>query len=156
ALAAIVLLGAVVNRVTGTHAVYLDSLALEAGEHELWRDTAADFVTIPNQGGAVYTSFARRRRHTGLWTDRRIIGAHTPLLPSQQMITHEMPSPTRIGSVGGASEAAAAFGGGFYGRGFTTLVASTIHFGQVNGRDCIRIAATPDSRDATNVAEALV
>ncbi len=120
ALGGIVLVAIVVNRLTGTRASYLDALALDAGERELWRDAAADFATLPRLGQAAVMSYPRLRRHTVVWTDRRVIVAQQVLLSSKRMLTHRLFFAAQA-SDAGAAQAAAAFAGGFYGRGFTTL-----------------------------------
>lgn len=157
ALAAIVVLALVVNRVTGTRAHLLDALRLEPGEKELWRDSEADFATRPRFGGAVVMSFARMRRHTVVWTDRRVIVAQKVLLSSKRMITHQIVFPHDTGSTEtDSSVAARTFGGGFYGRGFITIALSTKSFGRVNDKDCVRVAPTQESGAMSNVEEALI
>src|SRR3954471_15383721 len=90
ALVAIVLVATVVNRVTGTKAVYLETLELTPGERELWRDERADFATLPRLGQAAVMSYPRLRRHTVLWTNRRVLVAQKPLFSSRRMLTHQL------------------------------------------------------------------
>jgi hypothetical protein len=157
ALVAIVVLALVVNRVTGTKAHLLETTELEPGEKELWRDSEADFATKPRLGGAVFMSFARMRRHTVVWTDRRIIVAQKVLLSSKRMITHQIVlSPDADSTDSDSSTAARTLGGGFYGRGFVTIALSTTSFGRVNDKDCVRIKPTEQSGAMTNIDEALI
>jgi hypothetical protein len=152
ALIAIVVFAIAANRLTGTKAQYLDSLQLEAGEAELWRDAEADFATVPRTGRAAVMSYPRLRRHTVLWTDRRIVISQKPLGSSKHMITHQI---YFVPDVGAQAAAGAAFGG-FYGRGFETIVGAARSFDQVNGKDCARIKPTAACGAKLNLDEALI
>lgn len=157
ALLAIVLLAMAVNRATGTKTQLLQALQLEPGETELWRDSKADFATRPRQGGAAVQSFARMRRHTVIWTDRRILVAQRLLFSKAHLITHQIVWVHDADSAETeAAKAARSTAGGFYGRGFVTIAASTHSFGQVNHKDCITIKPTEQSGSLLNVDEALV
>ena len=155
ALVGIVLLAMLVNLLTGTKASYLHALVLEPGETEAWRDAAADFAIRPRLGQALSMSYPRLRRHTVSWTDRRVIVAQKVLFSSKRMITHQI-FFERGKSAASAEVRAAAdkFSGGFYGRGFITLIATGYSFAQVNARDCLRIQPTEDSGSVLNVQEA--
>jgi len=152
ALAAIVLFAVIVNRLTGTRAIYLETLQFESGERELWRDERSDFAAVPHLGQAASMSYARMRRHTVVWSDRRIIVSQKPLFSSRHMITHQIHFTD---GTAGAQAAGEAFGG-FYGRGFTTIAATAKSFGQVNHKDCVRIKPTQESGAKLNLGEALI
>jgi len=152
ALLAIVVFAIVINRITGTKAHYLETLQLETGEIELWRDAEADFATVPRLGRAAIMSYPRLRRHTVLWTDRRIVVAQKALGTSKHMITHQI----CFAPDAGAQTAAGAAFGGFYGRGFETIVAAAKSFGQVNHKDCARIRPTESCGAQLNLDEALI
>ncbi len=154
ALLGIVALAVVVNRATGTKATYLDAFELEPGERELWRDAGANFATRPQLGQAAIISYPRMRRHTVVWTDRRIIVAQQVLLSSKRMLTHQLVFESA--ATGVAREAAAGFAGGFYGRGFTTIACVAKTFGQVDHQDCVRLQPTGDSGATLNLAEAFI
>ncbi len=155
ALLGIVLVAVVVNRVTGTKATYLDALVLEPGERELWRDVGADFATLPRLGQAAVMAYPRLRRHTVVWTDRRIIVAQQVLLSAKRMLTHQIFFESQS-SDGAAREAATGFAGGFYGRGFTTIACVAKTFDRVNDKDCVRLQPTTDSGATLNLVEAYV
>jgi hypothetical protein len=148
ALLGIVSFALVVNRLTGTKAQYLEALALSAGENELWRDGAADYVPLPKLGRAKFMTFARRRLHTLVWTNHRLVVAQKPLFSSKHLITHQLFWKPR--------EAAGEFFGGFYGRGFATVIVETFSFAHVGGSDCVRLEPTPASGEGLNIAEILV
>ena len=157
ALGAIVLIGLITNRLTGTKSRYLDALQLEAEEQELWRDAEADFAKRPHLGSALVRSYPRLRRHTIVWTNRRVIVAQKALWSSKRPITQELhfaheafPEAARAHSVAGQ------FAGGFYGRGFETIIAESKTFSEVNGKPCLRITPNADSAAALNIAELLI
>jgi hypothetical protein len=152
ALVGIVLFAVVTNRLTGTKATYLETLQLEPGERELWRDAGADFATLPRLGQALVMSYPRLRRHTVVWTNRRVIVAQRVLLSKRCMVTHQ------IVLSGGAEARAAAsqFAGGFYGRGFSTIEAAARSFVAVSQKDCVKVVPTEASASALNLAEAYI
>ncbi len=155
ALLGIVVLAIVVNRLTGTRANYLEALQFEPGEHERWRDAAADFATLPRFGQAAVMSFPRLRRHVAVWTTRRLIVAQRALGSTKHMITHQVvfeASPTP--GLEPAREAAREFGAGFYGRGFETLLAQSHARARVNDKECLRLVLAADSSAVSNVIEA--
>lgn len=152
ALLAIVVFAAITNRLTGTKAHYLETLQLESGETELWRDAKADFATVPRTGRAAIMSYPRLHRHTVLWTDRRIVVAQRPLGSARHMITHQIYFAPDAGAQTAANEAF----GGFYGRGFETIVASASSLEQVNDKDCARIKPTAACGAKLNLDEALI
>lgn len=152
ALAGIVVFAVVVNRLTGTKAQYLEALQLLVDEKELWRDAEADFAVVPRTGQAAVISFPRLRRHTVLWTNRRIVVTQKPLGSSRHMITHQIPFATEGATPAAADEAF----GGFYGRGFETIAAAGHAFGEVNGKPCVRIRPTAASGAKLNIEEALI
>ena len=155
ALLGIVVFAMVVNRLTGTRASYLEALQFEPGEAELWRDAAADFAALPRFGQAARMSFPRLHRQVAVWTTRRLIVAQRALGSSKHMITHQvvfeaLPAPAEKA----ARDAAREFGGGFYGRGFETLLAASHSLARVNDRECVRLVLAADSSAASNVIEA--
>ncbi|MES1176194.1 MAG: hypothetical protein ABUL62_17870 [Myxococcales bacterium] len=155
ALAGIVVFAIVVNRLTGTKASYLESLALDADERELWRDSEADFATLPRFGQAMAMSFPRLGRHTAVWTDERVIIAQRALGSERHLITHQIffdGGP----AAAAAREAASKFGAGFYGRGFETLLAAKHELTTVNERACVRLVLGADSSAASNLIEVYV
>ncbi len=152
ALAGIVLFAIIVNRLTGTRASYIESLQLEPGEQELWRDSGADFGLRPRTGSAVSLSFPRLGRHSVLWTNRRLVIANQVLGSAKHMITHQVVFEGAADA--GARAASGEFAGGFYGRGFSTLVAKAPKFERVNDRDCVCLVPNEDSGSALNVLEA--
>ncbi|MBO3746039.1 hypothetical protein J5X84_08180 [Streptosporangiaceae bacterium NEAU-GS5] len=152
ALLAIVVFAVVVNRLTGTKAQYLEGLQLQAGEQELWRDTEADFAVVPRMGRAALTTYPRLRRHTVLWTNRRVVISQKALGSAKHMITHQVYFGLETGSPAAADEAF----GGFYGRGFQTIAAVGHTFGEVNGKACARIRPTAASGSKLNLDEALI
>lgn len=157
ALLAIVVFALIVNRVTGTKASYLDELQLDPGESELWRDMEADFALVPRIGGALVTSCPRLRRHGVVWTDRRVVVAQKALFSVRRMVTHQLffesPTDTPDGDV---RDGAQRYAGGFYGRGFTTVLCKSASFEPVSGKECVRIAPTEASGVALNVREILI
>ena len=152
ALVGIVLFALIVNRLTGTKASYVDGLGFEAGEVEAWRDASADFAIRPRLGQAALMSFPRLRRHTVVWTNRRVVIAQQVLLSSKRMITHQIVFEPL--SDAATRAAADAFSGGFYGRGFVTLIAKSHSFTQLNQKECLRILPTEDSGSVLNIEEA--
>ena len=157
ALLGLFIFAVVVNRVTGTKANYLDTFAFEAGEKELWRDAGADLGMEPRQGRSLIMSYTRMRRHTVVWTNRRVIISQKTLFSSKRMITHQIYF-TRQMNAGDtiALEASSEFLGGFVGRGFETIVAETKSFGQVNKKDCVRIKPTEACGAKLNINEIFI
>ena len=157
ALLAIVVFAMVVNRVTGTKANYLDTLVFETGEKELWRDAKADLGIVPRMGRALVMSYTRIRRHTVVWTDRRVIVSQKPLFSSKRMITHQIYFTLEMNASNATARTAAqeTFGG-FFGRGFETIIAETKSFSQVNKKDCVRIKPTEECGDKLNLDEILI
>lgn len=157
ALLGMVLVAVVINRLTGTRAIYLETLALETGETRIWEDWRADFAQRTRRGSAVATSFPRFRRHAIVWTDRRVIVAPKVLFSSKHMVSHQIVFTNGESPPGAAAnEAAGEFFGGFYGRGFMTVLAVSRSFEQVGGKDCVRIQPTEDSASALNMRDALI
>ena len=114
-----------VNFITGTKATYLKDVRWAPGELELWRDTSADFARRPRYGQAVVTSFPRLRRHTIVWTNRRVVVTQRVLFGSKHMLTHQVFFEGAGNAANpGDVEAASDFSGGFYGRGFETIAAT--------------------------------
>jgi len=151
ALLAIVVFAIVINRITGTKAHYLEALQLETGEAELWRDAEADFATVPRLGRAAIMSYPRLRRHTVLWTDRRIVVAQKALGTSKHMITHQI----YFAPDAGAQTAAGAPSVDSTGAASRPIVAAAKSFGQVNHKDCARIKPTKPAAQL-NLDEALI
>ncbi len=157
ALLALVAIAMVVNRLTGTKANYPDALKFEPGETEWWRDEGADFFLVPRLAAALIMSYLRVRRHTVVWTDRRIIVSCKALFSTRRMITHQIYFVDMPGAGGtDASATAREYSGGFYGRGFQTIVAQSKSFGQVDNKDCVRINPTEECGATQNIREALI
>ncbi len=157
ALLALVAFAVIVNRLTGTRAVYLEDLQLHAGETEHWRDMEANVATLPRTGGALVTSYVRLRRHAVAWTDRRIIVAQKALFSQKRLITHQLVFAEAAGSPSSDAERAAKqFLGGFYGRGFSTIVCKAASFDRVGGKECVRVVPEEASGFALNIREILI
>ena len=136
----IVVLALVVNRVTGTRASYIDELRLEADENEIWRDSGADVAAVPRRGRALLMSFPRLRAHTVVWTNRRVIISRKALFSQRRMITRHLYFQHEAGA-----EALAAAGqalGGFFGRGFETIIVASSEFSRADGKSCVMIKPT--------------
>lgn len=88
ACAAIVLLGWIVSKVTGSRAYYVEDWALDEGETVLWRDEKTDTYLIPKHGQALVMSFARMRRGSVLVTNRRIVIGSLPLWGKKHMVQY--------------------------------------------------------------------
>ena len=157
ALCAIALFGLIVNRLTGTRAQYLETLALEADEQELWRDAKADFSRVPRTGGALVRSHPRSRRHALVWTNRRLIVAQRALFSRKRLITHQIYFE-REGDAESeyARRVTREIFGGFYGRGFETILGTSKAFVEIDGRPCLRILPSQESAVALNVSELLI
>ncbi len=154
ALAGIVLFAVIVNRLTGTRASYLEALQLAPGERELWRDSGADFGLRPRTGSALALSFPRLRRHSVLWTDRRLVIANRVLGSDKHLITHQVVFEAAPPADADTRAAASEFAGGFYGRGFSTLFVRAPRFTRVNDKECVCLVPSEASGAALNVLEA--
>lgn len=154
ALLGIALLAVTINHLTGTKANYLEDLQLAPGEKELWRDAQADFGVVARVARSTVMSFPRLRRHTIVWTNRRVIVAQRVLFLRKSMVTHQIYFVDQADPK--ASAAAASNFGGFYGRGFETILAARRAFGSVNGKACVRIAPTEESGARLNLEEILI
>lgn len=153
-LAGIIGVAIVVNRITGTRASYIDALRLRPGENEIWRDTEADVARVPRAARPLILSFPRLRRHTVVWTERRIVISQKVLFSQKRMITHE------VQFVGHARKEALAVAGetfgGFFGRGFETIIAESRSFGHLNQKPCVAIKPTEESSAKLNLEELLI
>jgi hypothetical protein len=146
-----------VNFITGTKATYLKDVRWAAGELELWRDANADFARRPRYGAALVTSFPRLRRHTIVWTNRRIVVTQRVLFGSKHMLTHQIVfESTAAPAEPDDAQAASEFSGGFYGRGFETIAATGYSFTTVNDQPCARIQPSDTTIDSLNLAEAYI
>jgi hypothetical protein len=154
ALLGIALLAIAINRLTGTTASYLESLQLAPDEKELWRDTAADFAIVPRVVRPHFISYPRLRRHTIVWTSRRVVISQRALFSRRSIVTHQLYFADQAGPQ--ASAAASGAFGGFFGRGFETILAARRSFGTVNGKACIRIEPAEASRSRLNLDEVLI
>lgn len=152
ALVAIVVFAMVVNRLTGTKAQYLEALQLQADEQEWWRDAEADFATMPRTGRAALVTYPRLRRHTVLWTSRRVLIAQKTLGSAKHMITHQIHFVRDSEAPAAADDAF----GGFYGHGFETIAAAGHAFGEVSGKPCVRIRPTAAGGAMLNLDYALI
>ena len=154
ALLGIALLAIAINHVTGTQANYLEKLEFAPGEKELWRDTQADFAPVPRLGRAAITTYPRLRRHTIVWTSRRVIVSQRALFSRSHIVTHQIYFAAQAGPQANAA-AGSAFGG-FFGRGFETIIAASRSSGIADGKACMRIKPAEDSGDRLNLAEVLI
>jgi len=154
ALLGIVALAIAINHLTGTKANYLEKLQVAPGEKELWRDTQADFALVPRQGRAVIMTYPRLRRHTVVWTDRRVIVSQRALFSRSHMVTHQIYFAAQAGPQANAA-ATSAFGG-FFGRGFETILAAGRSSGVVDGKACVRIRPSEESAARLNLDEVLI
>lgn len=146
-----------VNFITGTKATYLKDVRWAAGELELWRDPGADFARRPRFGAALVTSFPRLRRHTIVWTNRRIVVTQRVLFGSKHMLTHQVFFEGAVATANADdAQAATDFSGGFYGRGFETIAATSYAFTTVNDQPCARIEPSVATVDSLNLAEAYI
>jgi hypothetical protein len=154
ALLGIALLAVAINYLTGTRPSYLENLQLAPSEKELWRDAEADFALVPRAGRAAILSFPRLGRHTIVWTDRRVVISQKALFSRQRMVTHQIYFAAAAGLQANAA-AASAFGG-FFGRGFETIMAVRRSFGTIDGKACVRIEPAEESRARLNLDEVLI
>ena len=154
ALLGIVAVAIAINRLTGTKANYLEKLQFAPGEKELWRDTQADFAPVPRLVRAAIVTYPRLRRHTVVWTDRRIIVSQKALFSRNHMVTHQIYFAAH--AVPQASAAAASAFGGFFGRGFETILAAGRSSGAVDGKACMRIQPAEASAARLNIDEILI
>lgn len=146
-----------VNYITGTKATYLKDVRWAPGELELWRDVGADFARRPRFGAALLMSYPRMRRHTIVWTNRRVVVTQRVLFGSKHMLTHQVffegaGAPAEPD----AAQAASDFSGGFYGRGFETIAATGYSFTTVNDQPCARIQPSVATIDSLNLEEAYI
>lgn len=155
ALLAIVVFALVVNRLTGTRYLYLHELPFDPVEKELWRDTGADFYAVPRLGRALLMSYARMKRHTVVWTDRRVVVAQKILFSQKRAVTHQIYVASGVAGVD-ENKAASELFGGFYGRGFQTIIADASAFGIVNDKACVRIRPTEACGAGQNLDELLI
>lgn len=85
---AIVLIGWVVSKITGSRAYFVEDWVFEEGETVLWSDPEADSYLIPKLGQAVVMSFARLRRGSVVVTNRRIVIGSLPLRGKKHMVQY--------------------------------------------------------------------
>jgi hypothetical protein len=154
ALIAIVVFAVTLNRFTGTQPNDLENLQLAPGEKELWRDAQADFGLVPRVARSAVISFPRLRRHTIVWTNRRVVISQKALFSRHRMITHQIYFADQAGSQ--ASAAAASTFGGFFGRGYETVIAARRSSGTADGKPCVRIEPAEESRARLNLEEILI
>ena len=154
-LLAITVFALVINRLTGTRYLYLHELSFDPAQKELWRDTAADVYAVPRLGRAVFMSYARMKRHTVVWTDRRIVVAQKILFSQKRAVTLQIYVASGVAGVD-ENKAASELFGGFYGRGFQTVIAETHAGGVVNDKACVRIRPTESCGAAQNIDELLI
>ncbi len=155
AILGIVVFAVIVNRLTGTRYLYLHELQFAPGEKELWRDAAADFYPVQRLGRAMFMSYSRLKRHTVVWTDRRIVVAQKILFSPKRAVTHQVYFASGVAGID-ENKAASELFGGFYGRGFHTIIAETHACGVVNDKACVRIRPTESCGAAQNIDELLV
>src|SRR4051812_25104291 len=86
-LAAIVLVGFVVSRLTRARTHDLASFPLEPGEELLWQDELADAYPVASRQAA-YTSYRRSRRRAVRVTNLRILSGCRPLFGSGHVLEH--------------------------------------------------------------------
>ena len=98
ALLGIVLFAVVVNRVTGTKATYLDGLALEPGERELWREFGhvhEGSVRLRFSVRGVSPVWRRQDRPVANWIARGPPGIHAEI----EIHHHEHSKPRPITTI---------------------------------------------------------
>lgn len=156
ALAGIVVFAVVTNRLTGTTASYLESHQLGPDETTLWQDGQADFAIVRRLGGAHFRSYWRWRTTTIVWTNVRVLVARKVLFRPRRMITHQVYFADAAAVDPRVSAASQRFAGGFFGRGYQTVIAETATVDAVNGTPCIRIRPTEHSGAIGNIQEALI
>lgn len=120
ALAAIVVVAVVVNKVRGARAHYLDAWTEEPGERRLIEDRAADFAVVSRMGQAKVMTFPRIRRTHAVMTSARIVIATRALASRRYMITH-------VVHLGGDQDPPAGLGkldGGLTSTGYIVIAAS--------------------------------
>ena len=88
ALAAMLLMAVIINKISGAKAHYMDQLVLMPGEIKITEDREADFHVVTSLGKAAYMSFARPRRTHVVLTDCRMVIASKVLFGGRYMITH--------------------------------------------------------------------
>jgi hypothetical protein len=147
ACAAIVALGWIVSKATGSTASFLDTWAYASGETVLWRDDRADLVIVPRLGGAVSLRPVRLHRWAAVVTTRRILlGNRT--FGGRQMVRYVL-------EVGVTTEDdAQRLDGGLLTRGYSTLAIAANVAPHLDARPPY-VALTPLSAvpSSANVAE---
>ena len=88
ALVALVVVAAVVNRMRGIRAQYVEDWQPAAGDDRLLDDPGADFYVVPKLGQAKVMTFARQGRAHAVLSDTRIVIGQRALLSRRHMITH--------------------------------------------------------------------
>lgn len=88
AVAAIVLIGWIVSKVTGSRAYFIEDWTYEDGETVLWRDDETDSYLVPKRGAAMVTSYSRLRRGSVVVTNRRILVGALPLWGEKHMVQY--------------------------------------------------------------------
>ena len=150
ACAAIVLVGWIVSKITGSHARFLEDWAFEPGEHVLWRDDAADVMIIPRWGGAVVMRPIRTRRWAVAVTDQRIILANRTFTGKRMVQYVLYPTHAPDGQSG-------KLGGGLLTRGYATMViqpnVATAHQGERFQPDYVALAPVAAEVSSFNIAE---
>lgn len=148
ALAAIVFVGWLVSKLTGSRAWFIDDWKFEPGEKVLWRDDAADVYVVPTYGRAVINSVLRLRRNTVVVTDRRILVATQPLYGKKRMVQYVLwPAPPADGN-------ANKLDGGLLTVGYRTLVylPEKLEPHQDSNEPYLEIAPAPGFSSSTNVS----
>lgn len=88
ALAGIVIVAVVVNKIKGAKALYIETGTLVAGEALRFEDKDADFYTVTVLGQAKLMTFGRLARAHALITNQRIIIGQKTLFGGKYMITN--------------------------------------------------------------------
>jgi len=78
-LVAMVVVGLIVKKVTGSHAWFLEDWKYEPGETIVWRDDRADAYPLAKTGQALFMTVVLRHQNTVIATNQRIlIAQRTP------------------------------------------------------------------------------
>ncbi|HEY4104166.1 MAG TPA: hypothetical protein VGM44_09750 [Polyangiaceae bacterium] len=115
-LAAMLLVGWVVKKITGAKAYFVETFPLEMGERVLWEDALADAYPIPSRQ-ALYVSYRRLTRSMVKVTNCRIIVGAKALFRAEHMVLHVLYPADRQ-----YPEQAKSLGGGLLSVGYQALV----------------------------------
>ena len=143
-LAALVLVGFVISRITGARSHFLEDWKPEPGETILFEDREADTYPVPSFGQARFVTYARPRRGFVTVTSRRILAGTRPLFSKRLMIQYVI----YLGEAPGPE--AGALGGGLLTKGYQTLVVERGAIERVVQDKKPYVLLTPDSAAASS------